>query len=449
MSLTRETQAQLKTFFQSLQDRPLEPDDAFYVAIQQQIHPDADPIIEMHTSIRWSESSSVHLLSGQRGSGKSTELRRLRKLLLPDECDVVLLDMRDYMNMTRPVEITDFLVSVMAALTDALENVDKDFLRDLFKTRILDFLSTRMKIDAPKAELSLGPLKLGLGASLREDPSFKGRLQESLRGHVAQVVKQAHDFAVEVVAELRKKTGREDRKLVLLVDSVEQLRAEAADEASAMYKSVEELFSGHAAALNIPHVHMVYTIPPYLVPLAPSVGRVLGGGSIFTLTSLKVRGRDGQETSEGLALMERIMQQRHSAWRTVFTQTQLHRMALSTGGDLRDFFRLARNCLVKAASNTKSSLPLADTVLSDSENHLRREMLPLAEADKKWLRRIQKTKKPGLEEIDHLPQLARFLDTHLVLNYRNGEDWYDVHPLLWDELKSDARDDSARADGQG
>ena len=26
--------------------------------------------------------------------------------------------------------------------------------------------------------------------------------------------------------------------------------------------------------------------------------------------------------------------------------------------------------------------------------------------------------------------LAHFLDNRMVLNYRNGGDWYDVHPLL-------------------
>ncbi len=26
--------------------------------------------------------------------------------------------------------------------------------------------------------------------------------------------------------------------------------------------------------------------------------------------------------------------------------------------------------------------------------------------------------------------LAHFLDNRMVLNYRNGSDWYDVHPLL-------------------
>jgi hypothetical protein len=29
-----------------------------------------------------------------------------------------------------------------------------------------------------------------------------------------------------------------------------------------------------------------------------------------------------------------------------------------------------------------------------------------------------------------LGTLARFFDGKLVLNYRNGEDWYDVHPLI-------------------
>ncbi|HYO56588.1 hypothetical protein, partial [Archangium sp.] len=314
----------------------------------------------------------------------------------------------------------------------------RSLLQELFKKRILDFIDQRVDFKEMKGELALGPLKLGIGASLKEDPSFKGKLQQALRGHMAQVVKHAHDFAAEVVGEIRKRTGEEGRKVVLLVDSVEQLRAEGSEEAGALYKSVEELFFGHADALHLPLLHVVYTIPPYLVPLVPSLGRVLGGGTIFSLASIKVRGRDGEKLSQGLSFMERIMEKRGPNWQEVFTQEQLHRMALSTGGDLRDFFRLAQSCIVKAAMGTQGKLPLQDGTLDDAENHLRRDMLPLAEADKEWLKRINQTKQPGLKEIQHLPQLARFLDTHLVLNYRNGDDWYDVHPLLWDELKRGA-----------
>ena len=34
----------------------------------------------------------------------------------------------------------------------------------------------------------------------------------------------------------------------------------------------------------------------------------------------------------------------------------------------------------------------------------------------------------------NLYNLSRFFDTHLVLGYRNGGEWYDVHPLLRDEV---------------
>jgi hypothetical protein len=62
-------------------------------------------------------------------------------------------------------------------------------------------------------------------------------------------------------------------------------------------------------------------------------------------------------------------------------------------------------------------------------------MLPIAAEDATWLRRIAESKRPELESIKELPRLARFFDTHLVLNYRNAEDWYDIHPLLQDVIR--------------
>ena len=67
----------LKEFYNQLVDRPLEPTDAFYEPFAESMGSDGDPIDALATRITWSEAASVNLLSGQRGSGKSTELRRL------------------------------------------------------------------------------------------------------------------------------------------------------------------------------------------------------------------------------------------------------------------------------------------------------------------------------------------------------------------------------------
>ncbi len=40
----------------------------------------------------------------------------------------------------------------------------------------------------------------------------------------------------------------------------------------------------------------------------------------------------------------------------------------------------------------------------------------------------------GIGSSDELPRLALFFDNNLVQNYRNGDDWYDIHPLLKDEI---------------
>jgi tRNA uridine 5-carbamoylmethylation protein Kti12 len=49
------------------------------------------------------------LLSGSRGSGKSTELRRLAHLLRDSGFATVVVDVQDYLDTTQPVDPTTFL----------------------------------------------------------------------------------------------------------------------------------------------------------------------------------------------------------------------------------------------------------------------------------------------------------------------------------------------------
>lgn len=432
MPLGRELEEQLREFYNRLESGPLEPDDPLYEPLIPKLHRGGDAVDALRQGLTWSKAASVHLLSGQRGSGKSTELRRLRQLLRNQGYEVFLCDMREYMNLTKPVEITDFLISVVGALNDVVRNdpkYSKDFSREGYWERLTNFLNAEVQLNGLRLR---GPLEIS--ASLREDTTFKSKLQQGLRGHVAELVRQAHQFTSEVVAEVRRISKDKDKKVVLLVDSLEQIRGVGYEEAELVHKSVENLFSGHASALRFPLLYVVYTIPPYLMPLAPGLGRLLGGGTIVNLPSVRVRKRNGEEDFEGLGLMKSLMLRRHEICRQAFTDQQIQRMALSTGGDLRDLFLLTRDCLIKLAIKADATLPMPDSIITDAESHMRRDMLPLPLEDKRWLKKIAQTKEPQFDSIQRPPHLARFFDTHLVLNYRNGDDWYDVHPLLREEV---------------
>jgi len=422
-----EQQTVLKQFYNALKDEPLSPENPYYVPYLDE-NREEDLISLLATEILFSEAAGVNLLSGQRGTGKSTQLRRLRKMLEEQGCVVFLSDMREYMHMTSPVEITDFFVSIMGALAEQVEERYRSGVLDEgYWERLTRFLRTEVRLD----ELTLGAGGAEIKASLKNDVSFRKRLQEGMRGHVARLIQQSHDFAAQVVTLVREREDDPDKKVVFLIDSVEQIRGVGAD-AESVYKSLENLFSGHADSLKLPLLHVVYTIPPWLPAITPGLGSVLG--TVHTLPSIHIyQTRSREPDPAGLEILRGIVAARCSRWGQIFTLGQLDRIALNTGGDLREFFYLIKQCLTRAGAS-RASWPIPDSVIEGGENNIRRGMLPIATQDALWLRRIADTHNPQLETVQELPALARFFDTKLVLNYRNGHDWYDVHPLIRDEL---------------
>ena len=406
---------QLKDFYNSLSDEPLEPGNKFYVPFLEEADGPVDPIADLKTRISWSEAASVNLLSGQRGSGKSTELRRLKKNLEDEGVIVFLCDMQNYMNLTSPVEITDFFISIMGALSKEVKDIyGNDPASRGVGERLAKFLKSEVKFSDIRLKPGVPLFQADITASLKEDQDFKKRLQYGLRGHIAGLIKQVHEYSEEIVKTVRKKHKDKDKKVLLIVDSIEQIRGVGGNTED-IYRSVENLFSGHADALRLPLLHVVYTIPPYLTSLAPSLGRLLGGGTVCTLPSVHIKYRDRLTDNNGITIMEKIVTNRFVDWQYVFTKEQIKRLSLSSGGDLRDFFRLLKDSLVKCSIPPDPVLPIEDKILDSTENHLRRNMLPIAKEDMTWLKKIAKSKNAELESIKELPRLTRFFDSKLVV----------------------------------
>lgn len=417
----------LKSLYRNLQNSPLESTDDFYVPLLEQA--DNDPIQDIFTSISFGDSQSVSLLTGQRGTGKSTELLRLKKLLAADDAHVFLVDLSEHMHMNIPVDITDFLITLMAAFSEQVSAfTGVDISKESYLTRINEFLQQEVDVSQFNIKLTVANIK----GALKQDPNFKLKLQQKLKGHANRLVSEAHDFCRQAVAEVREKYNDPNKKVVLLIDSLEQVRGIGL-EAGQVHQSVENLFKEQATSLMLPYLHVLYTVPPYIAPLASNIATVLGSDAIFNLPSIHIRDKFNHPDEKGLALMREIIAKRSADWEKMFSAAQLDNLAKSSGGDLRNFFRLIRLSLTKAASTAGIPLPVQDDVIKRAENQIRSEFF-ITEQDRIWLKKIHDTKHHHMEDIENLPQLARFLDSDLVLSYRNGEEWYDVHPLAIDKL---------------
>ncbi|EXI68492.1 MAG: Beta-hexosaminidase [Candidatus Accumulibacter adjunctus] len=397
---------------------------------------ESDPVQQLADQIDFSESAGAYLFTGNRGTGKTTELLRLARILDGYGCEVFYADLSEYLILTQRVEISDFLVSVLGALSEKIgQRFGAEPGREGFFDRVWKFLLSDVVFEEVK--LPAGPLELK--ASLHQNPTFKEELQKRTRGLVEQLVRQARTFVGEAVDQVRSQRQDPARKLVLIVDSVERLRGvgDSAD-VREVFKSAETLFSSHAEKLRFSGLSVVYTVPPYLLALAGGLGAYYAGGRIYALPSVHIyrcrpaAGKPAEIYAGGQEKMRAIIDRRYPAWSDFFTEKQLNRLAESSGGDLRDYFRMLRLAVTRLPAN--GVLPLADTVLLDAEQAVRGDMLPIAADDRGWLARITTSHQPELPSLDKLADFARLQQGKYVLQYRNGEDWYDVHPLLRREV---------------
>jgi hypothetical protein len=425
----------LKEFFQAFSDQhalPLDPGDRFYVPIFESV-PEKDPIQSLKTRILFEASESVNLLTGFRGNGKSTQLRRLKLLLEQGGCRVFLINMLDAMLMTEPMELSDLLLSMMAAFSNAIKSeTGLDSVRRGYLERIKDFLGSNVQSDGMTFKSGTDEFSAELGLKLQRDAGFKEKIQEHLRGHLSKLVEDARGFVVKVVDTLREQSHDPDLKVVLLVDSLEQVRGHYGN-SEKVQQSVSETLSGQAYNLKFPKLHIVYTIPPYLSTLAPNLAKTFGGNPITCWPNIHVRKKNGDADESGIAIMKKILEKRYPAWHKYFGPEHIARLAQTSGGDLRDFFRLVREGVIVLSSNADLEKVNKD-ILDRIEQQLLSESLPIANDDARWLSRIHSEKNASIGSITEVPRLARFQDSNLIMNYQNGEQWCDIHPLIVSEV---------------
>ena len=419
----------LRNYFRQVSDEPLDPTDDRYIRLYGTEMADQDPVDLLASAIEWTPIESVQLLSGFRGTGKSTELKRLKQRLERADYQVFLCDAEDYLNLSTPVDVGDFLLAIAGAFSDAIdERLGEDPKRENYWTRFSHFLN---KTTVDMEGLSIGFKGTGIKASLKSDPTFKQRLQQRLAGHLGALVADVRAFLEECVKAIKVRFG-EDCEVVLLVDSVEHIRGTFVN-ALDVQSSVESLFATHADKLALPYIHVVYTVPPYLKVRFGNVGSLYEPGGLHVLPALKLHDRQGARLSTGYDAMERIVRARGDWQRLLGNRSVLDRLIRHSGGHLRDLLRLLAGTMLRARS-----LPVPQGTVEAAIEQLRTEFLPIANEDAVWLAEIAEVNDAALDRIERLPDLARFFDTHLALCYRNGEEWYNVHPLILEHVRDQA-----------
>jgi hypothetical protein len=440
------TSANFESLFRALDfERPLDVDNgadaALYVADMHTTN-GISPVDELRTNIEMSERPGTWLFTGHRGVGKSTELRRMAADLRKQGHLVIVADMGEYLNLAEPVNTETLLLTLVAALADGADQaLGGQRLETGYAQRLWDYLTTtEVALAELSPELALGDSKLSFKVQLKDSPAFREKVVKAVQGALGKLASQVRQFAKTVADDLRAQRGQAAR-VILMLDSLERLRVTGAD-AQVCYDAIARTFDVNGEHLKMEFIDVIYSVPPYLPFLVPRIGSYFGV-EVCTLPHVKVfetpsalagdATKPLAECKTGVALMVSSVVKRYPAVEQLVPRAMLERLALASSGSVRDYFRLLKSVCTKAKV-ANALVPLqGDQWIAMAEQVLRNEM-PLAKDDKVWLREVRKTHGTGLDSMSNLHQLARLFDSGVILNYRNGRDWCDVHYLLQSDL---------------
>ena len=371
-------------------------------------------------------TTTCQLFSGFSGSGKTTELNRLHKRL--DASDIpthtLYVDFERFIDRYVPITVTDVLRVLALALDREATRVEG---RDPDKEPgyLERFWNYVRHTDVELGKLDFGAFGAKLPLELRDNATFRQRVQRALSERFQQFAEDAKLAMAEAVIRIRKATGA--LRVVVLGDSLEKLTPTREEDRESIERSIENLFVQQAHHLRIP-CHAVYTFPLWLRFRSAELGGRFDGEPQI-LPMVKVVDRHGARFQDGIFRLCELLQKRlgiDAIFGTDIEET-LVPLVIASGGYPRDLLRMTRNLLRSTTTFpvTRQAIERVIDRLAEQYNFLvRGPDLPL-------LAEVHRTHALPAGDAASASAFTRLVERYLVLAYRNGREWYDVHPLVW------------------
>ncbi len=386
-----------------------------------------DHIERLYEAVTRSGEQSCQLFSGFSGTGKSTELRRLTGLLNDDGYSVVMVDVEDYHDLNHELDIGDFLILLAAAFGEAVsKRLGKEVLKENYWKRLHDFFAQDVELKEIKLPAGVVDLKVGL----RHQEPFWLKARNALRGSLGKLRDHSHSYIEKCVTSL-KEADDPSRGVVFILDSLERLTSPT--DFRAVTESAIRVFTHYSAFLHLPGCHVIYAIPPYVQLISPGLKDRYDRASLV-LPAIKVleRGEILKPYSPGVDALIELLDKRIPVEKIFGPNREiLQKLVVYSGGHVRTLITFIREILFRLKHLPVSEEEVERVAQPFRENAgvaIWRESVPLLE------RILRQGTIEGIREEEY-PFLARFMDNYVVLCYRNGEGWYEVHPLARDIVR--------------
>lgn len=366
------------------------------------------------------------VFTGHRGCGKSTLLAELSRRI-GDRYFVVLFSISDMIEMS-DVNHINILFAIAVSLMEEAEKrqvnikpTTKDAFYQWFANR------TQIKTEEYKTEGSVGfnLFKL-ISGKLKADAATRNEIKQEFTRKISDLIARINEIAAVVYAAT-------NQEILVIIDDLDKLDLEL----------VREVFQDHIKALFLPNFRIIFTIPIAAlreVSLMSLIETETNNQYIFMpvskLFAMGERRQGNVPKPEPTARLCEILKRRISS--ELIEEHTAEQIIIYSGGVLRELIRIANECcriclrLVRRYPG-RTDIKINEAILKEAITKLSLDFdTRIGTDDYQILERTYKESRPND------PKEQKFLDLlHglYILEYRNANLWYDVHPIVTELLQ--------------
>ena len=393
-------------------DLPLEPgndgsSNPFYITRP------GDPIAELADSLLSPfYKPPKFFFSGHRGCGKSTELlhlmgnARIREKYWPinfsirDEADIIDLDFRDVLLAIGGRMFRDYRKKGGELPARLLKELDS------WRGRVQEEITT---VNAGR----VSGFEIGAGVdAFFANASMKMKLEPATRSLIRQVIDRDVTGLIDVINSIAAAVKVKEGRIPLIL--IDDLDKPSLQEAKAIFQERREI-------LMQPNCAIVYTVSSALF-YSKDFDSIRDQALFLPNVKLHPHNAPKSLTPEGYETMRRFVAVRMDP--KLIDPHALADAITYSGGVFREMARIMRTAIGRARRRNAKQVEGVDVEWAATEirNEYRRI---LDKEDLVLLKKIHEQNK--MEYSDRIRPLMQLL---ALLEYRNGENWYDVHPVL-------------------
>lgn len=373
------------------------------------------PLEPLYNYLKARRQPAKLLFMGHIGSGKSTELAKLRTRL-SDEFLVVHFSAGQRLNIS-DLEPVDVVLGCALALLE--QAIDLGLLQtDPLLTELTQWLGNEVVTESvvkassePSVTASLKLLIVTLSAKWNAESTTRQTLRPRLQSVLTDLTSRVN----RVIKQLRDN----GRPPIILVEDLDKTNLGQA----------KRVFFEEGQVLRLLDCHVVYTFPIAL-RYSNDYSQIKNNFEYdFKLPNMKLQDRlTGAQDEPGWATLRQLVTKRASP--ELFTGGAVDRAIELSGGLVKDLVRLLQGAVLSAMVNGSGqiSVEMVEGVAAE----IRSDFRALLQAEHYELLRRAGAEKEVINE----PAVVEVLHNLSLLEYRNAQDWCDVHPIVKPLLSS-------------